>query len=102
MHYYLQVTDQVKDRKSLIASVIYAVFPRRMEIYDYTYAFEFAFLGFSMEKPGLSPQWYSLYYPFSIEVWGAIILALVIIVFPVKIVSITIKSLQFGIKNFSW
>ena len=66
---FLQVTQFVEDRRSFVATVIYAVFPNRLDSYDFTLIYEHAFLGFSMAKPGLRPRWQSLYYPLAHEVY---------------------------------
>ncbi|XP_076059359.1 ionotropic receptor 93a-like [Oratosquilla oratoria] len=82
-----EVTQRVEERVSFLASVIYAVFPHRMEHYDYSYAFEYAFHAFSMAKPALKPQWQSLYYPLSDLVWLLVLVTLILAPLPLHLFS---------------
>ncbi|XP_069952103.1 ionotropic receptor 21a-like [Cherax quadricarinatus] len=77
-----EVTDLVEKRVSFIATVIYAVFPQRLQHYDYSYMFEFASSAFSMAKPGLIPRWQSLYYPLTDHVWLSILLVFLLAPLP--------------------
>lgn len=69
----------MQERESFIATVIYAVFPQRLELYDYTYMFEYASHAFCMSKPALRPQWQSMYYPLQDEVWASTLALLIIV-----------------------
>ncbi|ROT79296.1 Variant Ionotropic Glutamate Receptor [Penaeus vannamei] len=73
-----EVTSQVVQRKSFIASVIHSHLPQREKMYDFTYNYEFVDLDFSLAKPSLRPSWQGLYYPLSNEVWLCILFVLLL------------------------
>ncbi|XP_068241248.1 ionotropic receptor 93a-like isoform X2 [Palaemon carinicauda] len=82
-----EVTLRVAERKSFIATIIYAVFPKRLEQYDYSYMFEYAFHAFTMARPALKPQWQSLYYPYTDGVW--LFILVVVLIMPVPFILIS-------------
>ncbi|XP_071545448.1 ionotropic receptor 21a-like [Panulirus ornatus] len=49
------------------------VLPQRLERYDFSFIYEFSSLDFCTAKPMLRPQWQSLYYPLSGEVWASVL-----------------------------
>ncbi|XP_042214829.1 uncharacterized protein LOC121861248 [Homarus americanus] len=74
-----EVTDQVEARRSFVASIVYVVLPSRMEKYDFTQIFDFTPFCFATSKPELKPQWQSLYKPFTKDVWGANLVAIILV-----------------------
>ncbi|KAK8397753.1 hypothetical protein O3P69_004504 [Scylla paramamosain] len=60
---WAEVTSQVEERVSFIASIYYILMTVRAEKYDFTQTYEFSYVSFSMAKPRQEPQWQSLYYP---------------------------------------
>ncbi|XP_064101701.1 ionotropic receptor 93a-like [Macrobrachium nipponense] len=74
-----EVATRVEERVSFMATVFHNVLPQRLERYDYSYTYEYGSLDFCVAKPGLKPQWQALYYPFTDEVWLAILAALVLV-----------------------
>lgn len=70
---YFQTLDQVFERKSFMSPMKLALLPHLMERYDFTFFIEEATLTFAMAKPQLKPQWQSLYYPLTDEVWASIL-----------------------------
>lgn len=69
----------MQQRRSFMAPIIYAVLPDRLQQYDLSYPYEYGSPTFCMTKPVLSPQYLSLYYPFSHSVW-ACVLAIIVFV----------------------
>ncbi|KAG7163534.1 Ionotropic receptor 93a-like 7 [Homarus americanus] len=61
-----------------MATVFHIMLPGRLERYDYSWVYEYASLDFSMARPGIKPQWQSLYYPLTDLVWAAVLLALLL------------------------
>lgn len=84
---YIQVTSQVVQRKSFIASVIHSHLPQREKIYDFTYNYEITNSDFTLAKPSLRPSWQGLYYPLSNEVWLCILFVLLLTPFLATLVS---------------
>ncbi|XP_063871143.1 uncharacterized protein LOC135106256 isoform X2 [Scylla paramamosain] len=80
------VTARVEERVSFVATVIYAVFPQRLEHYDYSYMFEYAFHAFCMARPALRPRWQSLYYPLHHYVWASTLALLLLMPLPFLLV----------------
>ncbi|XP_042231760.1 ionotropic receptor 93a-like [Homarus americanus] len=75
---WAEVTQRVVDRVSFMATVFHIMLPGRLERYDYSWVYEYASLDFSMARPGIKPQWQSLYYPLTDLVWAAVLLALLL------------------------
>ncbi|XP_042866394.1 uncharacterized protein LOC122249515 [Penaeus japonicus] len=82
---FVEVTKRVEERVSFISSIYYVVLANRMERHDFTYTYQFSYESFCMAKPGLRPQWESLYYPLTHRVWAATLTVLVIV--PVALVT---------------
>ncbi|XP_042225916.1 uncharacterized protein LOC121868951 [Homarus americanus] len=89
-----EVTKRVEERTSFIATVIYAVFPQRLQYYDYSFMFEYAFHAFSMAKPALKPGWQSLYYPLTNEVWASILAVLLVVPLPLLLIDLLKNKAQ--------
>lgn len=51
----------------------------RAKVLDFTDAYEYSHFSFVMAKPGQAPQWQSLYYPLSQQVWVAVAAALLVV-----------------------
>ncbi|XP_063845577.1 ionotropic receptor 93a-like isoform X2 [Scylla paramamosain] len=82
-----EVTEKVEKREAFMATIIYAVLPDRLKRYSFSYPYEYASPTFCMTKPLLRPQFLSLYYPLTNEVWLSILLALVLV--PLVLVKMT-------------
>ncbi|XP_076058553.1 ionotropic receptor 93a-like [Oratosquilla oratoria] len=82
-----QVVQKVQERVSFFSPIFHLILPRRLESYDFSYAYEFVPVGFSMAKPELKPQWQSLYYPLTNEVWVAILAIVIFILLPLYVFS---------------
>ncbi|KAK8397754.1 hypothetical protein O3P69_004505 [Scylla paramamosain] len=78
---WAEVTSQVEERVSFIASIYYVLMTLRAEKYDFTQTFEFSYVSFSMAKPRQEPQWQSLYYPLAQQVWLAILGSVLLVPF---------------------
>ncbi|XP_063886373.1 uncharacterized protein LOC135114400 [Scylla paramamosain] len=70
------VTKQVEERVSFICPAYHIMMTVRYERYDFTYTYEFSYFSFAMAKPSQEPQWQSLYYPLTDQVWLAVLAAL--------------------------
>ncbi|MPC99230.1 hypothetical protein E2C01_094631 [Portunus trituberculatus] len=70
-----------------MATVFHNMLPQRLKRYDYSYTYEYGSLDFSAAKPSLRPQWQSLYYPLSNEVWFAVLGVTVVLPISVYLVS---------------
>ncbi|XP_064123019.1 ionotropic receptor 21a-like [Macrobrachium nipponense] len=65
-----EVVQRVLERKAWTAPIIHAVYPARLKRFDFTRTYEHDInQAFVMAKPVLKPQWQSLYYPLTNEVW---------------------------------
>ncbi|XP_063886435.1 ionotropic receptor 21a-like [Scylla paramamosain] len=78
---WTEVTSQVEERVSFIASIYHILMTVRAEKYDFTQTFEFSYVSFSMAKPRQEPQWQSLYYPLAQQVWLAILGSVLLVPF---------------------
>ncbi|XP_037797032.1 uncharacterized protein LOC119592274 [Penaeus monodon] len=76
---FVEVTRKVEERVSFIASIYYVVLVNRLERHDFTYTYQFSYESFCLAKPGLRPQWESLYYPLAHQVWAGTVTVLVIV-----------------------
>ncbi|ROT85936.1 Variant Ionotropic Glutamate Receptor [Penaeus vannamei] len=76
---FVEVTQRVEERVSFIASIYYVVLVNRLERHDFTYTYQFSYESFCLSKPGLRPQWESLYYPLAHQVWAGTMTVLVIV-----------------------
>ncbi|XP_047485596.1 uncharacterized protein LOC125036762 [Penaeus chinensis] len=76
---FVEVTQRVEERVSFIASIYYVVLANRLERHDFTYTYQFSYESFCLAKPGLRPQWESLYYPLAHQVWAGTVTVLVIV-----------------------
>ena len=81
-----QVTERVQDRQSLVATVVYNVYPERLKLFDYSEMFNYVEVSFCLVTPGLKPSWQSLYYPLSDGVWLALLITLFIVTLPFALV----------------
>ncbi|KAK8374544.1 hypothetical protein O3P69_007813 [Scylla paramamosain] len=88
------VTARVEERVSFVATVIYAVFPQRLEHYDYSYMFEYAFHAFCMARPALRPRWQSLYYPLHHYVWASTLALLLLMPLPFLLTWVASSALE--------
>lgn len=59
--------------------VYHAVLHHRLERFEYTLGYTYAFISFSMAKPKLTQNWLSLYNPLADEVWASTLAALVLV-----------------------
>ncbi|XP_045122250.1 uncharacterized protein LOC123510869 [Portunus trituberculatus] len=75
-----------------MATVFHNMLPQRLKRYDYSYTYEYGSLDFSAAKPSLRPQWQSLYYPLSNEVWFAVLG--VTVVLPISVYLFSLKGLN--------
>lgn len=73
----------------------------RAEIYDYTFTYEYAHLSFAMAKPAQEPQWQSLYYPLSHQVWVALAATLLVVPIVYGAVSTTMGTTMYQQKRLS-
>ncbi|XP_076045749.1 ionotropic receptor 93a-like [Oratosquilla oratoria] len=77
--------EKVVERVSFLAPVFHIVLPRRAEKYDFSFTYEFSSFTFAMAKPGLKPQWQSLYYPLANQVWASIFATVLFMPLPLYI-----------------
>ncbi|XP_071527029.1 ionotropic receptor 21a-like [Panulirus ornatus] len=73
---WMEAAERVKERKVLFTAVNHFILPRRLNRHDFTYAYEFLRMSFSMVKPAIKPRWQSLYYPLTDQVWVAMLVVL--------------------------
>ncbi|KAK7076226.1 hypothetical protein SK128_028321 [Halocaridina rubra] len=65
-----EVLQRVAERVSFMSPVVHMVLPQRLLRVDFTCTYEHGInIAFAMAKPVLKPQWQSLYYPLSDQVW---------------------------------
>ncbi|XP_066984727.1 ionotropic receptor 93a-like [Macrobrachium rosenbergii] len=67
---WLECEERVSERVAFLSPVYYVILPNRMELHDYTFTYEFMSPAICALKPTVKPQWESLYYPLTNEVWG--------------------------------
>lgn len=84
------MTRKVEERVSFIASIYYVVLVNRLERHDFTYTYQFSYESFCLAKPGLRPQWESLYYPLAHQVWAGTVTVLVIVPLVLLVVSVVV------------
>ncbi|KAK7080315.1 hypothetical protein SK128_025429 [Halocaridina rubra] len=63
------VEQKVISREAYISPIRYTMIPERLAMYDMSYVYDYSALGFCMTKPPLRPQWESLLYPLTLNVW---------------------------------
>ncbi|XP_063596697.1 uncharacterized protein LOC134773425 [Penaeus indicus] len=90
---FVEVTRRVEERVSFIASIYYVVLVNRLERHDFTYTYQFSYESFCLAKPGLRPQWESLYYPLTHQVWAGTVTVLVVV--PLVLVVVSVVELGF-------
>ncbi|XP_066947170.1 uncharacterized protein [Macrobrachium rosenbergii] len=75
-----EVQQSVSERLAWVAPVIHLLAPARLNYMDFTRTYEHDVnLAFAMVKPVIKPQWQSLYYPLSNEVWLLVLGTLVVV-----------------------
>ncbi|KAG0729585.1 hypothetical protein GWK47_030010 [Chionoecetes opilio] len=69
-----QVTSQVTSGRSMLVPIRYVFLQTRLQLYDFTYPFDYINMAFALATPLVSPSWLSLYLPLSGAVWLATLL----------------------------
>lgn len=69
----------LRTREATIRPIILPIMPHIVEEFEITFFVEPSTLAFAMAKPTLEPNWQSLYYPLQLEVWGAVIITVVLV-----------------------
>ncbi len=82
-----QVTSQIGPGRSLLVPQPYLIFESRLQLYDYSYPFDYMRVSFVLATPSLSPRWLSLYLPLSGSVWLAALMTIFLLPVAFKVVS---------------
>lgn len=77
----------VQKRVSFVLPLFHFMLVERLALYDFSYAYEFSAHMFIAATPSLRPQWLSLYYPLSGNVWLAVISTIMIVPLFILLVS---------------
>ncbi|KAG0722393.1 Glutamate receptor 1 [Chionoecetes opilio] len=68
------VTSQVTPGRSMLVPMPYVLLQTRLQLYDFSYPFDYMVFAFALATPLVSPSWLSLYLPLSGAVWLATLL----------------------------
>ncbi|XP_076046185.1 glutamate receptor ionotropic, delta-1-like [Oratosquilla oratoria] len=82
-----EVIEKVQAREVLFTPNYFCMLQSRLKEHDFTIPYEILSWTFVMVKPGLQPQWESLYYPFSKHVWILVFVTLFLVPLPLHLLS---------------
>ncbi|MPC84547.1 hypothetical protein E2C01_079287 [Portunus trituberculatus] len=100
-----QVMKRLRTREAFLWPVNLPILPHMLKLYDFSFFLERSTLAFTMAKPSTKPSWESLYRPLRIDVWGLIVVTVVVVYFVLLMAPLIVSQslmLRNGTPAFSW
>ncbi|XP_068233742.1 ionotropic receptor 21a-like [Palaemon carinicauda] len=67
----------------------------RAKDFDFTHPYSYEGYGFAVRQPSPLPRWQSIIYPFSVHVWGALVLTLIVTPVTFYLLQITTEQMSY-------